>query len=109
MDANRWAVFVHAVGDAFYSLVVGGIGVTVRFLAPRGAAWVDYLDPGATLLLCVLMALSMRGVIARCIDVLLERSIPKEELGTLRWAITQVRVLVSSCPRVPVPHARRKL
>jgi len=69
-DLNTYAVFIHFLGDALSSVVIVGVGLVINYF--RHNDWVNYLDPGVSLLIVVFIIWTTIPLVKRCAMILLQ-------------------------------------
>lgn len=98
-DHNMWGLFIHFLGDVLTSLLVLGVGLAYYFdpppdhLAPGDSArryWVNYLDPGASVVSVAIIMLSAWPLVKACSWILLQSSPAHLDLSKLRRDILKV-------------------
>lgn len=81
-NLNRYAVFLHYLGDALSSLVVLIIGIVLRYNPT--ASWAAYADAGASALIVVFLLVSTLPLVKRTALIMMQMVPP--ELDSVRLA-----------------------
>lgn len=98
-DHNMWGLFIHFLGDVLTSLLVLGVGLAYYFhpppdtLGPNDSPrnyWVNYLDPGASVVSVLIILLSAWPLVKACSWILLQSSPSHVDLSKLRRDILAV-------------------
>jgi len=72
VDFNNHAVFLHIMGDTLGSLVVLAVGMAIKW--GGDGIWRFYLDPVASMLIVVLIAMTSGKLMWSCIKLLLHQT-----------------------------------